>query len=70
MAPYQDRFVFIYGWRLTGDNDFKEIRRILEIAARQGFNGVVLSADLDRLDMQPPKYFLRLKEVKRARLLQ
>lgn len=62
----QDRFVWIFGWGLRGDNDVAEITRILETAAQHRYNGAVLSAGLDTLCKQPPEYFRRLEEVRQA----
>jgi hypothetical protein len=62
----QDRFVWIFGWGLRGDNDVSEITRILETAAQRKYNGAVLSAGLDSLCKQPPEYFRRLEEVRKA----
>lgn len=62
----QDRFVWIFGWGLRGDNDVAEITRILETAAKHKYNGAVLSAGLDSLCKQSPEYFRRLEEVKKA----
>jgi len=42
----------------------EEIRGIVRTAAEHGLNGMVLSAGLDRLDLQPPEYFERLEAVK------
>jgi hypothetical protein len=62
----RDRFVWIFGWGLTRDEDVPQIIAVLEEAARHGYNGAVLSANLDALCKQPPEYFRRLKQVKDA----
>ncbi|MCS6859298.1 MAG: hypothetical protein NZT92_03125 [Abditibacteriales bacterium] len=62
----QDRFVWIFGWGLRNDNDVAEITRIVETAAKHKYNGAVLSAGLDSLCKQPPEYFRRLAEVRKA----
>jgi len=62
----QDRFVWVFGWGLRNERDTHEITRILETSARHQYNGAVLSAGLDALCNQPPEYFRRLEEVKKA----
>jgi len=49
---------------LRRDQDVADIRSIVTTAAAHGLNGMVLSAGLDRLDLQPPDYFKRLEAVK------
>ena len=49
---------------LHNDQDVEDIRRIVGTAAEHGVNGMVLSAGLDRLDLQPSHYFERLEAVK------
>jgi hypothetical protein len=61
---YDDRLVWIFGWSLRKDDDVRDIAEILETASKRGFNGVVLSAGLDRLSKQPPDYFQRLEQIK------
>jgi len=58
--PY--RWVYV-SRSLRSDSDVEDIRRIVEKSARAGLNGMVLSAGLDRLTLQPQQYFRRLKEV-------
>ena len=41
-AGYADRFVWVFGWNLSKDNDVPEISRVLETASRHGLNGAVL----------------------------
>ncbi len=65
-AGYNDRFVWVFGWGLGKDSDVTEISRVLETAGQHGLNGAVLSSGLDTLCQQPPEYFRRLGEVKRA----
>ncbi len=62
----RDRFVWVFGWGLTRDEDVPQIIAILEDAAKHGYNGAVFSANLDALCKQPPEYFRRLKQVKDA----
>ncbi len=49
---------------LQSDRHVAEIRDIVEQASQNGLNGMVLSANLDQLDLQPPAYFKRLAQVK------
>ena len=65
-APYEDRFVWIFGWSLSRDSDVEEISRIFETAAQHGINGAVVSFGLDTLCKQTPDYFRRLDEVRTA----
>lgn len=63
---YRDRWIWIFGWSLNRDEDVAQISAVLEEAARHGYNGAVLSANLDALCKQPPEYFRRLQQVKQA----
>lgn len=63
---YRDRWVWIFGWGLNRDEDVTQITAVLEDAAKHGYNGAVLSANLDALCKQPPEYFRRLQQVKQA----
>jgi hypothetical protein len=63
---YRDRWVWIFGWGLNRDEDVTQITAVLEEAARHGYNGAVLSANLDALCKQPPEYFHRLQQVKQT----
>ncbi|MDW8104758.1 MAG: hypothetical protein RMK92_07060 [Armatimonadota bacterium] len=63
---YRDRWVWIFGWGLNRDEDVAQITAVLEEAARHGYNGAVLSANLDALCKQPPEYFRRLQQVKQT----
>lgn len=65
-APYEDRFVWIFGWGLGKDGDVAEIERVLEEGARHGINGAVASFGLDTLCKKPPEFFRRLDEVQKA----
>lgn len=62
---YQNRWVYV-SRSLRKDSDVKRITQIVKTASEHGLNGMVLSAGLDRLDLQPPDYFRRLEEVKRV----
>lgn len=64
LSAFQDRFVWLFGWSLRRDQDVQVLRQIIERAAKHGYNGAVLSANLDILCKQPPEYFRRLQEVK------
>lgn len=48
-AAYEDRFVWVYGWRLRTDAEVGEVSRIIETAAKHGCNGAVMEAGLDTL---------------------
>lgn len=61
--------VYPYRWvyvsrNLQNDRHVEEIRAIAATAAAHGLNGLVLSAGMDRLDLQPAAYFERLRRVK------
>ncbi len=62
---YPLRWVYV-SRGLRREQDVEEIRGIVKTAAEHGLNGMVLSAGLDRLDLQPPEYFRRLEAVKAA----
>ena len=64
--PYEDRFVWVFGWGLGTDGDVAEISRVLETASQHGLNGAVVSFGLDTLCKQPTDYFRRLEEIKRV----
>ncbi|MCS6831582.1 MAG: hypothetical protein NZ749_13190, partial [bacterium] len=63
---YRDRWVWIFGWSLNRDEDVAQIVAVLEEAAKHGYNGAVLSANLDALCKQPPEYFRRLRQLKQT----
>ncbi len=60
---YPCRWVYV-SRSLHNDSDVADIRSILKTASEHGLNGMVLAAGLDRLDRQPPHYFVRLEQVK------
>ena len=67
-SPRAERKVYPHRWvyvsrSLQHDRHVTEIERIASIAAAHGLNGMVLAAGLDRLDLQPPEYFERLRRV-------
>jgi Carbohydrate binding domain len=64
--PLRDRFVWIFGWNLTRNDDVGEISQVLETAGRHGLNGAVASFGLDTLCQKSPQYFSRLEQVKQA----
>ncbi len=66
MAPAQwsDRFVWVFGWGLGRDEDMAAIAAVLETAAKNGYNGAVLSAGLDFLCKRDEAFFRRLETVK------
>jgi len=60
--------VYPYRWvyvsrNLQSDQHVRDIEWIAATAAQHGLNGLVLAAGLDRLDLQPPAYFERLRQV-------
>jgi len=61
---YPYRWVYV-SRSLRRDSDMEEITQIVKTASKHGLNGMVLTAGLDRLDLQPKDYFRRLEEVKR-----
>ncbi len=60
---YPYRWVYV-SRGLRSDQDAEDVRNIVRTAAAHGLNGMVLSAGLDRLDLQPGDYFKRLDAVK------
>lgn len=60
--PLPLRWVYV-SRSLRSDSDVSDIREIVTTASQHGLNGMVLSAGLDRLSLQPPEYFERLEEV-------
>ena len=60
---YPKRWVYV-SRSLRSDADVEAIRNIVETSARHGLNGMVLAGGLDRVDIQPPEYFARLRQVK------
>ena len=61
---YPYRWSWVFGWSLNRDSDVEDIRQIADTAAAHGLNGLVLSANLDMLDLLDQDYFRRLSEVK------
>ncbi len=64
-AEYPCRWVYV-SRPLGNDQDVKDICNIVETASRHHLNGMVLDANLDRLDLQPADYFQRLEQVKQV----
>ena len=62
---YAKRWVYV-SRSLRNDRDVADIREIARTAGEHGLNGMVLASGLDRIDMQPPEYIERLKQVKEA----
>ena len=60
---YPKRWVYV-SRSLRNAGDVDAIRNIVETAAKHGLNGMVLAGGLDRVDIQPPEYFERLRQVK------
>src|SRR5690242_105563 len=50
---------------LRSDKDVEEIRQLAKTASEHGLNGIVLAARMDSIDLQPPEYLPRLREVKK-----
>ena len=61
--PFQDRFVWIFGWDLNRSADVAEITQVLEVAAKHDLNGAVMSLGLDTLCKKGPEYFQRLDAI-------
>jgi hypothetical protein len=51
---------------LRADRDVDDIRQIVQTASEHGLNGMLFAGGFDRMDLQPPEYFERLKKVKEA----
>jgi hypothetical protein len=49
---------------LRSDKDVEEIRQLAKTASEHGLNGIVLAARMDSIDLQPPEYLTRLRQVK------
>jgi len=60
---YPHRWVFVSS-SLRSDREVSRIEGIVKTASEHGLNGMVLSAGLDRLDLQSPEYLQRLAKVK------
>jgi hypothetical protein len=60
---YPYRWVYV-SRSLHQDSDVVDIENIVKTASESGLNGMVLSAGLDRLDLQSSDYFARLDQVK------
>jgi hypothetical protein len=59
---YPKRWVYA-GSNLATDDDLTKLSQIIETAAAHGLNGVVMSG-LDQIDLKPPAYLNRLKQLK------
>jgi hypothetical protein len=60
---YPNRWVRISS-NLRDDSEVERIRKIVETASKHGLTGIALSAGLDQLDLKPPEYFERLRQVR------
>jgi hypothetical protein len=60
---YPKRWVYVSN-SLANERDLAAARQIVEVAAAHGLNGMVLAGGLDRIDIEPPAYFVRLKQLK------
>lgn len=61
--------VYPYRWVRVGSGlrdqkDVDKVCRIAELAAQHGLNGILLSAGLDRMDLQSREFYARLNQVK------
>src|SRR6266545_2576865 len=62
-GPYPNRWVFVSN-PLRTDADVDTVAAIVRTAAGHGLNGMVLSAGMDSMDLQPPAWLVRLRRVK------
>lgn len=60
---YPKRWVYVSS-SLANDKEVAAVLEIIETAAAHGMNGMVLAGTADRIDLEPPEYFGRLKQVK------
>lgn len=60
---YPKRWVYV-ARSLGEDRQVEDIREIVRTASEHGLNGMVLAGSLDRIDIQPPEYFDRLRKIK------
>lgn len=65
-APWEDRFVWVFGWNLERDADVAEVTTVLQTAGRHGFNGAVVSFGLDTLCRKSPAFFDRLAAIQQV----
>lgn len=63
LANYPNRW-FYAASNLQNNQQAEYINRLIKIAADHNLNGMVLSAGLDRLDLQRPDYFERLAAIR------
>jgi hypothetical protein len=61
---FKNRWVWIFGFNIQKNEDVEKIKKILEEAKENNYNGAVLSGGLDSLCKKDEKYFKNLKEVK------
>ncbi|HOK56508.1 MAG TPA: hypothetical protein PKV21_07355 [bacterium] len=61
---FKDRFVWVFGFNIEKNEDLEEVKRILNDAKKNDFNGVILSAGLDSLCKKDERYFRNLKEIR------
>jgi hypothetical protein len=60
---YPKRWVYVSN-SLANDRDVAAVLEIVETAVAHGMNGMVLAGTPDKIDLEPPEYFDRLKRVK------
>jgi len=61
---FKNRWVWIFGFNIQKNEDVEKIKKILEEAKENNYNGAVLSGGLDSLCKKDEKYFKNLKGVK------
>jgi hypothetical protein len=60
---YSKRWVYV-SRSLRADRDVDDIRQIVQTGAEHGINGMLFAGGFDRMDLQPPEYFERLRKIK------
>ena len=63
-SPFRYRWVYV-SMNPADSSQVEQLRQVARDAAEHGFNGVLLSAGLYRLDVRGPEYFKGLEEVKK-----
>lgn len=65
-SRFEDRFAWIFGWRLNVDSDVTAIGNLLDTGAEHGLNGAVMSMGFDTLSRKGVDYNRRLDAVRGA----
>ncbi|MCX8082972.1 MAG: hypothetical protein N3D17_06235 [bacterium] len=63
---YRDRFLWVFGFNLTKDDDVEKIVLLIKDASQNNYNGIVLSGGLDSLSRQDNRYLENLEKIKSA----